>query len=223
MESNLQPIIIEPPQQAKACVIWMHGLGAGASDMSELAKAMPLNVPVKHVSLPAPSRPVTINAGMVMPAWYDITGISLTDREDEAGILASSARIVETFEEQKQAGFLPSQIYLAGFSQGGAMALFTALKSLNELGGVMALSAYLPLRHALSEVALHAKTPVFMASGNMDEVVRPEWSSQTVEWLKAQGFDKLQVQKYPMGHQVCFEEVQDLAKWLESQIEEGKS
>jgi phospholipase/carboxylesterase len=209
--------MIEPTEAARACIIWMHGLGAGADDMAGLAKQLPLTMPVRHVSLSAPMRPVTLNQGMRMPAWYDITGMSLTDREDKVGILDSEKNILEAVDAQIAAGFAPERIFLAGFSQGGAMALFTALQSKLALGGVMALSAYLPMAD-VCQANLAKNTPMFIASGRLDEVVLPQWTAKTVRWLRDAAFDTLTIRDYPMAHSVCFEEVQDMAVWLEAQM-----
>jgi phospholipase/carboxylesterase len=209
--------VIEPKQKAKACVIWMHGLGSNADDMAGLAEQLPLTVPVRHVSLNAPIRPVTMNQNMPMPAWYDIAGIKITDREDRDGILASKTRIVETVQAQISDGFLARQIFLAGFSQGGAMALFASVNGLPTLGGVLALSAYLPLADTC-EVMLDTKTPMFIASGRLDNVVLPAWTASSVSWLQRQGFDALTVRDYAMEHSVCIEEVKDIAVWLEGEL-----
>lgn len=207
-------VVIEPEQKAEACVIWMHGLGASADDMVSLARQLPLQVPIRHVALNAPIRPVTLNQHMPMPAWYDIVGMKLTDREDRAGILASERMILEAVQQQFTDGFSHKQIFLAGFSQGGAMALFTSVHGLPTLGGVIALSAYLPLA-STCEVKLNRKTPVFIASGRSDPVVLPAWTAQSVTWLKNQGFEHMTVHDYPMEHAVCLEEMQDIAVWLE--------
>ena len=213
----MNPIFISPKQQARACVIWMHGLVAGAEDMAGLARELPLDTPVKHVALNAPKRPVTLNQGMVMPAWYDIIGQSLTDREDKVGILASEQMILQAIAAQMADGFSPQMIFLAGFSQGGAMALFTGLRATFALGGVIALSAYLPLA-ASCQIGLDKKTPMFIASGRLDQVVLPQWTAQSIAWLRAAGFNALTIQEYAMGHAVCIEEIQALAQWLEQQI-----
>ncbi|MCH9757039.1 MAG: carboxylesterase [Gammaproteobacteria bacterium] len=213
----MNTVLIEPKQKAQACIIWMHGLGASAEDMAGLAKQLPLNIPVRHVALNAPVRPVTLNQHMPMQAWYDITGMSLTDREDEAGISASEQHILKVIEAQISDGFLPETIFLAGFSQGGAMALFTALQINHALGGVISLSAYLPLA-SKCEVKLSKKTPMFIASGRLDQVVLPQWTTKTVTWLRERGFDALTVRDYPMEHSVCIEEVQEMAMWFEKQM-----
>ncbi len=211
-------IVIEPREKAQACIIWMHGLGAGADDMAGLAKQLPLSTPVRHVSLNAPIRPVTLNQGMPMPAWYDITGVTLTDREDKAGILASEAAILKAIDAQIAEGLAPEQIFLAGFSQGGAMALFTALRSNLTLGGALILSAYLPLATECEQPKLDKKTPMFIASGRLDPIVLPTWTNQTVDWLRNQGFEALTVRNYQMEHSVCIEEVQEMTAWLTTQL-----
>lgn len=214
----MDTIIIEPKVKARAVIIWMHGLGASADDMASLAAQMPGDLPVKHVSLNAPIRPVTINQSMPMPAWYDIVGTTLTDREDEAGILDSSAQILTAVNAERAHGFEDHEIFLAGFSQGGAMALFTALHSLPKLGGVIALSAYLPLHDVCKMTKLERITPMFIAHGSLDPVVLPSWTVQTVAWLRSHGFETLTVRDYPMAHQVCIEEVKDLLTWLETKV-----
>lgn len=211
-------IMIEPREKAQACIIWMHGLGASADDMAGLAKQLPIRIPVRHVSLNAPVRPVTLNQGMSMPAWYDITGLTLTDREDKVGILASEAMIQKAIETQIASGFSPERIFLAGFSQGGAMALFTVLRSHLKLGGALILSAYLPLASECEPPKLDKKTPIFIASGRFDQVVLPTWTHQSASWLREQGFDALTVRDYPMEHSVCIEEVQEMAAWLTAQL-----
>lgn len=210
----MNAVVIESEKKAEACVIWMHGLGASADDMAGLASQLPLKVPMRHVALNAPIRPVTLNQHMPMPAWYDIVGMKLTDREDHAGILESEHIILNAIEQQVAEGFTHKQIFLAGFSQGGAMALFTSLHAMPTLGGVIALSAYLPLASAC-EVKLNLKTPVFIGSGRFDPMVLPAWTAQSVAWLKQKGFEHITVHDYPMEHSVCIEEIRDIAVWLE--------
>lgn len=210
----MNAVVIQSKQKAEACVIWMHGLGASADDMVGLAKQLPLKVPMRHVSLNAPIRPVTLNQHMLMPAWYDIVGMKLTDREDRTGILESERIILKAIEQQVANGFSHKQIFLAGFSQGGAMALFTSLHAVATLGGVISLSAYLPLASDC-DVKLDVKTPIFIGSGRLDPVVLPAWTAESVTWLKNKGFEHLTVHDYPMEHSVCIEEMRDIAVWLE--------
>ncbi len=209
--------IQKPQQHAQACVIWMHGLGADASDMAGLAEQLLLNdVVLSHVFLDAPIRPVTLNNGLVMRAWYDIVGMKLTDREDEAGISHSAAFIREVIDSQINDGFSSEQIFLAGFSQGGAMALYTALHMTAPLAGVIALSAYLPLANKCKP-NLPKSTPMFLAGGQFDPIVLPIWTKQTVEWLASAGYP-VAMHNYLMEHSICAEEVRDLSSWLTAQV-----
>lgn len=209
--------IKDPQQQAQACVIWMHGLGADANDMAGLAAQLPLTVPVRHVFMDAPVRPVTLNNNMSMRAWYDIVGMKLTDREDRVGILQSEDLIRQVIAQQCADGFLSHQIFLAGFSQGAAMALRTGLHASMPLAGVVALSGYLPLSEECKPL-LALNTPIWIAAGKFDPVVLPSWTKHSFDWLQGQGFQHVQWHEYPMEHTLCMEEIQDLANWLSSQV-----
>mgnify|MGYP000284662390 CR=1 FL=1 len=213
----LNVYVKEPQQQAQACVIWMHGLGADAQDMAGLAAQLPITVAIRHVFIDAPVRPVTINNYVPMRAWYDIVGMKLTDREDRDGILQSESMIRQVVDDQLAEGFSSEQIFLAGFSQGGAMALFTGLQMAMPLAGIIALSAYLPLA-AVCNVALDNRTPIFVAGGQYDPVVLPAWTKQSVESLQCRGFKQITWHEYPMEHAICAEEVKDLARWLNMQV-----
>ena len=209
----------EPQEQAQACVIWMHGLGADASDMMALVNELTIkDIALRHVFVDAPSRPVTLNGGMVMPAWYDILGLELTDREDQQGINESEALIRNIMDSQLKDGFVLGQIFLAGFSQGGAMALHTALRTKGQLGGVIALSAYLPLAESVHP-KLDKSTPFFMGSGQFDPLVLPKWTQQSREWLLENDYEQLSFHQYPMEHSICFEEIKDISLWLSKQVQ----
>jgi len=199
----------------------MHGLGADASDMAGLAEQLSLNeVAVRHVFMDAPVRPVTLNNGMLMRAWYDIIGMQLTDREDKEGILGSQLLIQEVIDTQIKEGFSAKQIFLAGFSQGGAVALYTALQRTVALGGVIALSAYLPLAIDC-QAALPKDTPVFIAYGQYDPIVLPIWTKQSADWLVAKGYNQVTLHNYLMEHAICAEEINDLSNWLTTQVKGG--
>lgn len=216
---SLSVYLKEPEHKAQACVIWMHGLGADASDMAGLADQLTVNdVAIRHVFIDAPMRAVTLNGGMTMRAWYDIVGLELTDRVDQPGIKQSELLIRDVIDSQLKDGFAPAQIYLAGFSQGGAMALHTALHSTGKLAGVIALSAYLPLAEA-SKAELDRQVPFFIASGKFDPLVLPIWTSGTKDWLLAQGYANVAFHQYPMEHSICFEEIKDISLWLSRQIQ----
>jgi len=191
----LSVYINDPSEKAYASVIWMHGLGADAQDMVGLAEQLPLTVAVRHVFIDAPIRPVTINAG----------------------IKASEEIINNVIKSQKEAGFKDKQIFLAGFSQGGAMALHTGLSYSASLGGVIALSAYIPLA-STCKIALSKDTPMFLASGIYDQIVLPLWTKKSVEMLQVNGFENISSHEYPMEHNICADEVKDIAHWLNMQV-----
>ena len=208
---NVQRIEI-PPQ--KGCIIWLHGLGADSSDMVGLAAQ--LRIPAanfKHVFLDAPFRAITINNGMRMRAWYDIVGDKLTDREDERGIHEAQQQILTAVDEQLAAGFTAKQIFIAGFSQGGAMALYTALHQVKPLAGVVVLSAYLPLSRQACAL-LPKETPLFIACGRFDPLVLPEWTKATRDWVSNHGYHQIGWYEYSMQHTICHEEIADLSCWL---------
>lgn len=202
----------------RGCIIWMHGLGADASDMAGLAGQAPIaRLALNHVFLDAPVRPVTLNAGMRMRAWYDIVGMELTDREDKIGISLSQAQILEVIDAQIKAGFRAEEILLAGFSQGGAMALYTAIHCNLPLGGVISLSSYLPMARDCKPV-LQKNTPIFMGFGQYDQLVLPEFTQVTNQWLLAAGYNQITLRQYPMEHSICGEEIIDVANWLSIQL-----
>ena len=212
-EISLRQLIKEPEEAAQACVIWMHGLGADLNQTMGLAAELQVAHAIRHVFLEAPKQAVTINQGMVMPAWYDIRGFALADRQDQEGIARSSEAIVKVIDAQKQSGIPESGIFLAGFSQGGAMAMHTALHYQQRIGGVVSLSGYLPLPDKV-QPSLDKNTPFFLGAGQYDMIVKPEWAALSKAWLVKAGFTKLNDQVYPMEHSVCLEELRDLSKWF---------
>ena len=209
--------IKEPPQPAKSCIIWMHGLGSDADNMMALAAQLRLNEPVRHVFLNAPVRPITLNNNIPMRAWYDIVGLSLSDREDQIGINHSMQHIAKIIEEQRATGMHDKQIYLAGFSQGGAMALYAGLHIIPNVAGVVCLSAYLPLVREL-ETPQHTKLPIFMAIGEQDQVVWPDWTKYAFNWLIEQKFTNVVLHEYPMEHTICAQELRDLSYWFNNSM-----
>lgn len=214
----LNTYIKDPQLPAQACIIWMHGLGADAKDMAGLADQLPLALPVRHVFIDAPVRPVTLNNHMQMRAWYDIVGMKLTDREDRDGLLRSEGMIRQIIENQLKDGFSSSQIFLAGFSQGGAMALFTGLRSPSPLAGIVSLSGYLPLSSECELGPVNKNIPVFIAGGRFDPIVLPDWTKQSFDWLQSRDYQHIVRHEYPMDHSICAEEIRDLATWLTSKI-----
>jgi len=216
-ESSLIGFMSEPVEPAQACVIWLHGLGSNAQDMSQVAQDLCTKAPVRHVFLNAPVRAVTINGGMRMRAWYDIVGMTLLDREDRDGILHSEALINEVINKQLAHGLQHHQIYLAGFSQGGAMALFTGLRAAKPLAGIISLSAYLPLQAECLGRGHHMQA-IFIAGGIYDSVVLPAWTQASAHWLQNSGFKNITWHEYPMEHSICMEEMQDVMTWLDNNI-----
>lgn len=217
-ETLLDAVEINPPGVPRACIIWLHGLGADGHDFEPIVPE--LGIVESHavrVVLPhAPRMPVTINGGMVMPAWYDIAGTDFRQRQDAAGIQQSAARVEALLAREVAAGIPAERIVLAGFSQGGAIVLHTGLRHGARLGGIMALSTYLPLAESLAAEAAAANrdVPIFMAHGREDPVVPLALAEQSRALLAAQGYG-VDWHDYAMPHAVCPQEVADIRIWLE--------
>jgi phospholipase/carboxylesterase len=219
--SDDNPIILQTDpddsREADAAVIWLHGLGADGSDfvpiVSELELPDALNI--RFIFPHAPVRPITINQGYRMRGWYDITSLDVANRDDEAGIVESSAILTRLCDEQLALGIVAERIIVAGFSQGGAIALYTGLRYARTLGGIMALSTYLPMQQRLDQEAAVANrdTPIFMAHGLHDDVVATQFGLQTRALLQQRGY-RVQWHEYAMGHSVCIEEINDISNWL---------
>lgn len=214
----LTTVEIEPQGAARSAVIWMHGLGADAHDFEPIVPELRLSpdLGIRFVFPNAPIQPVTINGGMRMRAWYDVLTIDLPRREDADGVYASEQAIYALLEREKQRGIPAERIVLAGFSQGGAMALHTGLRYPNQLAGILALSCYIPLADRLDRERRPANqhTPIFMAHGDYDAVIQMRYGQQSAELLEKLGY-RVEWQDYGMGHEVCWEEIRDIAKWLE--------
>ncbi len=198
-------------------VIWLHGLGADGYDFVPLVKELEaLQAPAARYVFPhAPKRPVTINGGYVMPAWYDIIDAEFVRREDEAGVRESQAQIEALIEREVERGIAPNRIVLAGFSQGGAIALHTGLRQAQPLAAVVALSTYLPLAKPFEteRAAASGAVPIFMAHGQSDPIVPLERGAASREQLTRLGY-AVHWHTYAMQHSVCAEEIQDLAAFL---------
>jgi phospholipase/carboxylesterase len=222
MPSQLESIELETKPNPTAAVIWMHGLGADGNDFVPIVNEIDLSgAPgIRFIFPHAPTRPVTINNGHVMRAWYDIAFGDLegkTRKADEKGVRESQAQIGQLIARENSRGIAASKIVLAGFSQGGAIALHTGLRYPETLAGVMALSTYLPLAESFAQEATpaNAKTPVFMAHGTHDPVVPYAMGNSSREQLQQAGY-ALVWHEYPMQHSVCLEEVADIGRWLTS-------
>jgi phospholipase/carboxylesterase len=211
----LDSIEIDTGRSPELAVIWLHGLGADGHDFEPIVPELGLRIPVRFVFPHAPVRPVTINGGMAMRAWYDILGFSRTAAEDEVGIRASAAAVTELIDREVERGVPAARIVLAGFSQGGAIALHTALREPRALGGVLALSTYLPLAGTLAaeRSAANARVPIFMAHGTVDNVLPLALGESARRALEALGYD-VAWHVYPMPHSVCMEEISAIGAWL---------
>jgi phospholipase/carboxylesterase len=210
----MQAVEINTGANPRACVIWLHGLGADGHDFEPIVPELELEQPVRFVFPHAPVRPVTINQGMRMRAWYDIFQFG-GGREDDKGIRASQALIEKMISEEVKRGISENKIVLAGFSQGGAIALQTALRYPKPLAGVMALSTYLPLAATLpaERAAANAEVPILMAHGSYDDIIPIQRARDSRSFLEKLGY-RIEWHDYPMPHSVCGEEVRDISAFL---------
>lgn len=214
----LPAVVIEPNQPATAAIIWLHGLGADGNDFVPVVPQLDVDeLAVRFIFPHAPSRPISINNGMVMPGWYDITSMDITLGEDEEGIEASSRAVEAWIEHERAGGIAPERIILAGFSQGGAIALHTGLRSPHRLGGIMALSSYLPLHQRLGAERSHANLPIFMGHGSYDPVISITAGERSRTRLQRHHY-AVEWHDYPMEHSVCSQELTDIGHWLRQRL-----
>jgi phospholipase/carboxylesterase len=214
MSDLLEALEIETGASPRAAVIWLHGLGADGHDFEPIVPEleMPAAPGVRFVFPHAPLQAVAINRGAVMRAWYDVTA---DGRQDAAGIRASQVRVEALVARERARGIAARSIVLAGFSQGGAIALQTGLRHPERLAGILALSAYLPLPETLEQEASQANRdlPIFMAHGTQDPVIPLSWAMRSRDRLTALGY-AVDWREYPMPHSVCAEEIADVSRWL---------
>jgi phospholipase/carboxylesterase len=216
MSEALQAIEIETRPKPSHSVIWLHGLGADGNDFVPIVQELSLPpLGIRFVFPHAPMRPVTINGGFVMRAWYDITGQDIARKEDEAGLRQSQKSIEELIAKEESRGVPSSRIVLAGFSQGGVISLQTGLRQPKRLAGVMALSAYLPLAATIAKErnAANNGAPIFLGHGTSDNVVPLALGTASRDQLIKLGYD-IDWHQYPMPHSVCPEELADISAWL---------
>jgi len=220
MSSLLETIEIETAPDPQASVIWLHGLGADGNDFAPIVGQLDLvgAPPLRFVFPHAPRRPVTINHGYVMRAWYDITFDDLTGASrggDAAGIGESQAQIETLIARENARGSAARNIVLAGFSQGGALALHTGLRHREPLAGILALSTYLPRAAGLSAEAAtqNRNIPIFLAHGTFDTVIPLLLAVASRDTLKALGY-RIDWREYPMAHAVCAQEIREVGAWL---------
>ena len=219
-ENLLEAIEIETGPRPAVSVIWMHGLGADGNDFVPIVHELDLTgaPDIRFVFPHAPMQPVSINNGYVMRAWYDVKWGDLEGRSkepDEQGVRASQAAIGELIAREVGRGSAAGSIVLAGFSQGGAVALQTGLRYPRKLAGIMALSTYLPLAESFANEAAteNRKTPIFMAHGTQDAVIPFEMAQKSKDILAAHGYE-VEWREYPIAHSVCLEEIGDIGTWL---------
>ena len=216
MSESLQVIEIETKPKPSHSVIWLHGLGADGNDFVPIVQELSLPpLGIRFVFPHAPMRPVTINGGFVMRAWYDITGQDMVRKEDELGLRQSQKMIDELIAREESRGVPAARIVIAGFSQGGVIALQTSLRQPKRLAGAMSLSAYLALVASLDKErnAANNDMPVFLGHGAMDNIVPLALGLASRDRLIKLGYD-VDWHQYPMAHSVCAEELEDVSAWL---------
>lgn len=204
----------ESQQKVNASVIWLHGLGADGHDFEPIVQK--LSLPNVRFILPhAPEMAVSRNSGYMMPAWYDLYGVTGSSKEDEDGIKNSQHYINTLIQKELDIGIAPERIVIAGFSQGGAIALYTALRYPKKLGGVLALSTYLPVKTKLATEAnpANAATPIFMAHGVFDDVITLDMCKLSLQTLQNNHYP-VSWHEYNMAHSVCVEEISDIRDFL---------
>jgi len=217
----LPAIEIETAPNPRHAVIWLHGLGADGHDFEPIVpqlvdRAWPA---LRFVFPHAPVRPITINGGMAMRAWYDISGMEIAQRQDETGLRASFRLLGELVEREVARGVEARNIFIAGFSQGGAIVLGGGLRFAQRLGGIAALSTYLPLAEKTDAEAEPANrdVPIFMAHGMLDPTIPHALGEMSRDYLAHRGYT-VDWHAYPMAHQVCAEEIADLRRWLDARL-----
>ena len=214
---SLETIELVTADQPDASVIWLHGLGADGHDFEALVPELKLpdNLAIRFIFPHAPYRPITLNNGYVMRGWYDIKSLEFGADEDQLGITESAQALNELIDLEIARGIPGDRIILAGFSQGGAIVLHTALRSQHSLAGTMALSSYVPLSHSLASEASQSNKlmPLFMAHGLQDDIVNYKYGVQSRMLLMDQGY-AVDWHDYPMSHSVCMEEISDIRHWI---------
>lgn len=215
MTEKLEAVEISTGEAPAASIVWLHGLGADGNDFTPIVPELDLPCAVRFVFPHAPARAVTINMGARMRAWYDILSLQRTNLEDEAGIRDSAESVARLVERERGRGIEANRIVLAGFSQGGAIALHQGLRHPQRLAGILALSTYLPLGWTLQEerAVANEDVPIFMAHGAVDNVLPESLGLTSRAQLEEFGYS-VEWHSYPMAHSVCPEEIADIGRWL---------
>jgi phospholipase/carboxylesterase len=218
-----ETVEIETGHKPRGTVIWLHGLGADGHDFEPIVPELrlPESLPLRFVFPHAPVRPITINGGMAMRAWYDIVSLDKDSRADEAGVRDSSAQLDALVDRETERGIATEQIVLAGFSQGGAIVLHNAVRTSHKFAGLLALSTYLPLPGTLEAEVVNTagagdtSLPVFMAHGSFDPMIQLSYGRDSADRLEALGYT-VEWHHYPMAHAVCPQEIDDISAWLQA-------
>ena len=214
-------VTLSPQVPAVASVILLHGLGADGYDFVPIAAelGLPDSLPVRFVFPHAPLRPVTVNNGYVMRAWYDIKSFTPAGRADMSGIVESARRVADCIDRELQLGVAPARVVLAGFSQGGAVALYTGLRYPDRLAGILAMSGYLPFPETLAaeRSAANSDVPILLCHGRSDPVVPIAMGLEARRDLETHGYAP-EWRDYPMQHAVCVEEIAEVARWLRQRL-----
>ncbi len=220
MTEPLETVEIATGTDPTWSVIWLHGLGADGHDFEPIVPEFDLPAGVRFIFPHAPVRPVTINGGIPMRAWYDIRSVDREGPEDEVGIRASAAQVGSLIQLEGDRGTPSARVIVAGFSQGGAIALQLGLRHPEPLAGLVALSAYLPLAASLAneKAPANGQLPIFMAHGTDDPTVPETFGAHSRDQLRLAGYVP-DWHTYPMGHSVCQEEIRDLNEWLRARLQ----
>ena len=220
MSLTLKSVILEPPASPDAVVVWLHGLGADGNDFVPIVPelGLPANHGIRFIFPHAPTRPITINGGMVMPGWYDIIDAQLRREEDLDGIRESAHAVRVLLEQQIAQGIDSQRIILAGFSQGGAIAYYLGLRFDQALAGIIALSTYVPaLADLQAEINTFADVPIFIGHGTHDPLVPESLGRDANSALSALGRE-VSYHSYPMEHAVCLQEIRDIGAFIKTRL-----
>lgn len=220
----LETVEVETSANPTHAVIWLHGLGADGHDFEPIIPELnlPPSAAIRFVFPHAPVRPVTINMNMPMRAWYDIISLDREGQPDEPGIRAAEEQIIALIERENERGIAAENIVLAGFSQGGSLALHTGVRYKETLAGIMGLSTWLPLASKVADELSEAnkKTPLFMGHGSFDPVIPQQYGEQSRDTLTALGY-QIEWHSYPMEHSVALDEIRDIGRWLTAVLQVG--
>jgi len=202
-------------ENPQGSVIWLHGLGADGHDFEPIVPELrlPADLSLRFIFPHAPVQPVTINGGMAMRSWFDIVSFDSEGRADRAGLLESSGLLEGLIGREIERDIAPQKIVVAGFSQGGAVAIHTALQTKHQIAGLMALSTYMALPDDAASAVSRKDLPIFMAHGSFDPVLRMEWGRSSADRLIEAGY-AVDWHEYPMAHAVCPQEIADISNWL---------